>query len=177
MRGVAIAVLLAACSDSPSSTADAPAAVDAYDVARCLIKGNFGALGALTGTGATAMGAPTLSVTLDPGPPGRDAFFIKLVTGKGVFAGGLATGSFNISGVDAGYNTCGLCVHIIADIVPMAGPSKFYFADTGMVTLTSTNPIAGSAMNVYLSEVDINSGQKIAGGCQGMIESISFSAM
>jgi hypothetical protein len=177
MRALAIALVLAACSDAPSSTADAPPAVDAYDVARCLIKGNFGALGALTGTAATTMGAPTLTVTLDPGPPGRDAFFIKLVTGKGVFASGLAAGSYNISGADANYNNCGLCVHIIADIVPMVGPSKFYFADIGMVTLTSTNPIAGMAANLILSEVDINSGQKVAGGCQAMIESIAFSSM
>jgi len=59
----------------------------------------------------------------------------------------------------------------------MAGPSKFYFADTGSVTLTSTSPIAGTASNVYLTEVDINSGQKIAGGCQGMVGSIAFSSM
>ena len=147
---------------------------DAYDVARCLIKGNFGAVGSITGT--ATMGANTLSATLDPGPP-RDALFIKLVTGKGVFAGGVAPGTYNIAGVDTGYNTCGLCVHIIADIVTGQGPSKFYFADTGMVTLTSTAPIAGSAANLFLSEVDINSGQKVAGGCVGMIESVSFSTM
>lgn len=174
MRALAIVLLLAACSDSSSQSADAPPLADAYDTARCLIKGNFGMVGALTGTAGNAMGSPTLTVTLDAGPP-RDAFFVKLVTGKGVFSGGIAPGSYNIAGVDAGYNTCGLCVHIIADIVSGSGPSKFYFADTGMVTLTSTNPIAGSAANLSLSEVDINSGQKVAGGCQGQIESISFS--
>jgi hypothetical protein len=175
MRALASIVLLAACSDSPSNV-DAAQAADAYDTARCLIKGNFGALGTVTGTADSTMGGPTLTVTLDPGPP-RDAFFIKLVAGRGPFTGGIAPGTFSISGVDAGYTTCGLCVHIIADIVAMQGPSKFYFADSGMVTLTSTAPIAGSASNVRLSEVDINSGMKIAGGCQAMIESITFSAM
>ena len=176
MRVLAICFLLAACSDS-SSNSDAQQSADAYDVARCLIKGDFGMVGTLTGTAGNASGAPTLSVTLDPGPPGRDAFFIKLVMGKGVFASGLATGTFNIAGVDAGYNTCGLCVHIIADIVSGSGPSKFYFADAGSVTLTSTSPIAGTASNVWLTEVDINSGMKVAGGCQGQVGSIAFSAM
>ena len=174
MRVLAICLLLAACSDS-SSNADAGA--DAYDVARCLIKGDFGMVGTLTGTGGTTMGSPTLSVTLDPGPPGRDAFFIKLVTGKGVFAGGLATGTFSIAGVDTNYNNCGLCVHIIADIISGTGPSKFYFADAGSVTLTSTSPIAGTASNIWLTEVDIASGTKIPNGCQGQVGSIAFSAM
>ena len=165
-------LLLAACSDSPSSTPDASTAMpDAYDSARCLIRGDFGAVGSVTGM--PSMGANTLSATLEAGPP-RDTFFLKLTTGRGVFAGGVAPGSYTISGVDAGYLTCGLCVHIIADIVMGQGPSKFYFADSGSVTITSTNPIAGSAMNLHLTAVDINSGAKIADGCDAKIASISF---
>jgi hypothetical protein len=163
-------VLFTACSDSSSTTVDAPAAMaDAYDTARCLIKGDFGAVGSVTGT--ATMGASTLSATLDPGPP-RDSFFVKLVAGKGVFASGLAAGTYTIAGADAGYLTCGLCVHIIADITT-TGPSKFYFADAGSVTLTSTAPVMGSATNLHFAEVDINSGAKIP-GCEGKIASIMF---
>jgi hypothetical protein len=121
------------------------------------------------------MGANTLSATLEAGPP-RDAFFLKLVAGKGVFASSVAPGTYTIAGADAGYLTCGLCVHIIADIVSGSGPSKFYFADAGMVTLTATAPIAGSATGIHLAEVDINSGAKIAGGCEASIASINFAA-
>ena len=49
-------------------------------MARCLITGTYGALG--TKTGMPTLGATTLSVVLDPGPP-RDTFFIKLNAGKG----------------------------------------------------------------------------------------------
>lgn len=161
-----------ACSDSSSTTVDAPGGMpDAYDSARCLIKGDYGAVGSLTGS--ATMGANTLSATLDAGPP-RDSFFLKLTAGKGVFAGGVAPGTYTISGVDAGYLTCGLCVHIIADIVASSGPSKFYFADSGTVTLTATAPIAGSATNLHFTAVDINSGAKIADGCDATMASIMF---
>jgi len=174
MRTVLVLVLAAACSDSSSSDmVDAPGGgmPDAYDSARCLIKGDYGAVGSLTGS--ATMGANTLSATLDAGPP-RDSFFLKLTAGKGVFAGGVATGTFTISGVDSGYLTCGLCVHIIADIVAGTGPSKFYFADSGTVTLTSTAPIMGSATNLHFTAVDINSGAKIADGCDATMASIMF---
>jgi len=115
------AVLLSACSDDPqpqlidASTVDAP-----YDVARCLITGHYGALG--TKTGNSNQGPTTLTVELDGGPP-RDTLFIKLNTGKGVFAGGaLMNGTFPLAGADLDFNNCGLCVNIIADIVSMQGP-------------------------------------------------------
>lgn len=172
MRIALALACLAACSDSASNPDAAMA--DAYDTARCRIAGDFGALGSLTGTAGT-MGGTTVTVTLDAGPP-RDTFFLKMVTGKGVFAGGVAPGTYTIAGVDAQYENCGLCVHIIADIVTGSGPTKFFFADAGTVTMTSTSPpIAGSAQNLHFVEVDINTGQPVAAGCQGSIDSISFS--
>jgi hypothetical protein len=174
MRIAFAVVALAACGSDSGSTPDAMP--DAYDSARCLIKGNYGALGSVTGT-AGMMGGTTMTSTLDAGPP-RDTFFLKLVTGKGVFAGGLATGTYTIAGVDAQFLNCGLCVHIIADIVTGSGPTKFYFAQSGMVTLTSTSPpIAGSAQDLSLVEVDIGTGAPIAGGCTASIDSVSFSTM
>ncbi len=164
----------AACGggDDSMSTPDAPGGMpDADNSATCLIKGSYGALGALTGT--ATMGNNTLSVTLDAGPP-RDTFFIKLTTGKGAFTGGLAAGTYTISGADANYLNCGLCVHIIADISTSTGPSKFYFADAGSVTLTSTGPVAGSATDLHFAEVDIGTGNKIP-GCEATIDSIMFS--
>jgi hypothetical protein len=174
MRCLLAIALLAACSDSSSETVDAPGgAPDAYDSARCLIKGIYGDAGSVTGS--ATMGATTLSATIDPGPP-RDSFFVKLVAGKGVFTSGVAAGTYTIGGADAQFLNCGLCVHIIADITS-SGPSKFYFADSGSVTLTSPSPVAGSAQNLHLAEVDIGTGAKVAGGCEATITSIQFSTM
>ncbi|HWU91503.1 MAG TPA: hypothetical protein VN253_29750 [Kofleriaceae bacterium] len=169
MRCLVISLLLsAACSgDSGTTTPDAPP----YDTGRCLITGNYGDLGTKTGT--TSQGPATSTIVLDPGPP-RDSLFIKLNAGKGVFAGGLSTGTFSISGVDADFSNCGLCTNLIADIVAGSGPTKFYFADSGSVTLTATNPPAGMLSNVHLNEV-MPSGTVVPGGCQGTISALMFS--
>src|SRR5690349_12317423 len=54
-------VLLAACSgSSDSAQIDAPMP-DAYDTARCLIKGDYGALGSVTGTAGNAQGNTTVT--------------------------------------------------------------------------------------------------------------------
>ncbi|MGE0399765.1 MAG: hypothetical protein AB7T06_23830 [Kofleriaceae bacterium] len=162
--------LLVACGDDGGGSA-VDAAPDAYDTARCLIRGNYGALGAMTGT--TSQGPTTLTVVLDAGPP-RDSFFIKLNAGKGAFTGGLANGTFPITGADASSPTCGLCVNIIADIVAMQGPSKFYFATAGSVTLTNTQPPTGSVSDLSFVEVGVN-GDVMPGGCTATIDSMSFS--
>lgn len=167
-----LVLALAACSDSGTDTpVDAAGGSDAYDTARCLIAGHYGALGSVTGT--TAQGDTTLTVTLDPGPP-RDTFFLKLNAGRGVFAGDLANGTYALAGADLDFNTCGLCVNVVADIVAMQGPSKFYFATAGSVTLTSTSPPAGSLSNLTFTEIT-GAGAPVAGGCTGSIDSMSFS--
>jgi hypothetical protein len=155
--------------------ADAAKLADAYDTARCLIEGDYGALGTVAGVAGSNAGATTITVVLDPGPPGKDDFFMKLVPGKGVFAGGVAAGTYTLAGVDTNFINCGLCTNLIADIIPASGPSKFYFTDSGTVTLTSvTPPIAGSAQNLHFVETDLN-GTPVAGGCTASIASVSFS--
>lgn len=169
----AVLVFASACSESTPTIVN-DAGPDAFDTNRCLVLGNYGALGSLTGTRAMTATATTATMELDPGPP-RDTFFIKLEPNRGVFAGGVMPGTYTIGGADAGFATCGLCVNIVADIVSGVGPTKFYFADTGSVTLTSTTtPVSGSAQNVHLREVDISTGQFVANGCETMIESVTF---
>ncbi len=173
---LAVALLLpAACSGSSSSPDARPA--DAYDTAKCLIKGVYGALGSVTGTAGTTGGATTITVTLDPGPPGKDDLFFKLVPNKGAFSSGApAPGTYTIAGADANYNGCGLCTLIIAGIMPTTGPSKFYMAQSGTVTLTSvTPPIHGTAMNLEFAEIDISTGNTVTGGCTASITSVDFS--
>ena len=171
MRVHFIAFLFAACSDSTQDLVDASTADAPYDTARCLITGHYGALGTKSGT--PTLGATTLSVTLDGGPP-RDAFFIKLTAGKGAFAGGpLKSGTYPLAGADLDFTNCGLCVNIIADIGAM-GPQKFYFADSGTVTLTATQPPAGSLSSVTFKEVT-STGVPVANGCVASITSLAFS--
>ncbi|HEU4726384.1 MAG TPA: hypothetical protein VFT22_00780 [Kofleriaceae bacterium] len=171
--------LAGACStDPPPALLDA-AASDA-PAAQCLIPASYGALGDKTGTADLTI-ADSLTVVLDPGPP-RDDLFVKLIAGQGAFAGGIKTGSFTIAGADAAFTTCGLCVSLIADIVSGQGPSKFYFADAGTITLTSATPrsgstpsqIAGTAQNLHFIEVDAG-GAPVAGGCSSTLGSIGFS--
>jgi hypothetical protein len=168
-----VAAAAGACSSDPPVLLDG-STTDADPLARCLIPGSYGALGTKTGTAGTVQTSPTLTVILDAGPP-KDDYFVKLVPGKGAFAGGaLTTGSFPVGGVDASFNDCGLCTNLIADIVAGQGPTKFYYADAGTVTLTATNPIAGSAQNLHFVEFDVNTGLAVPGGCTSAVTSIAF---
>jgi hypothetical protein len=170
VRSVLSVVLIAACGGSgdPLIIIDGPPTVDSPPI--CLIEGDYGDVGSKTGT--TSLGPTTSTIVLDPGPP-RDSFFLKLTSGNGVFAGGLQTGTFTIAGADLNSQTCGLCVNLLADIGSM-GPSKFYFATGGTVTLTSHTPPAGTLSNVTMQEVT-SGGAAVPGGCTGSIDAMTFS--
>jgi len=134
---LACALAIAAGCSSSSTAPDAPNNP-------CLVPADYGALGSKTGTALVNAGNPTLTIVLDPGPP-RDVFFLQLITGQGVFTGGgLMTGTFAIRGADTNFTACGLCTNILGDIVSGAGPTKFYFTASGMVTLPSTELMKAS---------------------------------
>lgn len=167
---------LAACSSEsdPMQTPDAAPSIDAPAApVGCLIPGDYGALGAKTGA-ANTISPNSLTVVLDAGPP-RDSLFVKLNANTGVFAGGLATGTFTITGAESSLATCGLCVSLSADIVSGVGPTKLYFAQSGSVTITSTDPVAGSAQNLTLAEINL-SGMAVTNGCTSKITSVAFSS-
>ncbi len=172
MRAVLLAVLLAACGDSdPAVPVDSAATADApYDVATCKILGFYGDLGAKTGT--TSLGVTTSTIVLDPGPP-RDSFLLKLNSGKGAFSGGLANGTYTLAGAELDFSNCGACLNIVADI-GTTGPTKFYFATAGTLTLTATQPPAGSLQGVTFHEVT-SGGATVTGGCVARIDRMTFS--
>jgi hypothetical protein len=173
---LAVTVAVAGCG-SPDGhvTFDGPSALDADMTATCLVKGSYDTLPAIAGTAGTVQGATTLTFVLDPGPPGKDDLFFRLVPNKGAFASGLVPGTYTIGGVDASYATCGLCTNLIADITT-SGPTKFYFASSGTVTLdTVTPPIMGAAQNLAFTEIDITSGMT-DGPCVSKVASVVFTA-
>jgi hypothetical protein len=165
------ALLAAACSDDGAAAVDA-SPIDA-DITTCKVQGNYASLGAVTGSrGITAGGDLTVTITLDAGPP-RDLWFLKLTASKGVFADGVKAGTYSIAGVDTDFNNCGLCVTLIADLVTGQGPSKFYQATSGQVTLTSIgSPLTGTVSNLVFGEVSL-AGVPVP-GCTSAIASASF---
>jgi hypothetical protein len=180
MRSLLIAGTFALSAGACSSKD--PTLIDLPDAARqCLIPTDYGALGTKAGTPDKTT-ANTLTIVLDPGPP-KDDLYVMLVAGKGAFAGGaLTTGTFPISGVDASFTDCGLCINVLADIVADQGPTKFYYADSGTVTLTqatattgtTASMFAGSAQNLHFVEVNFATSAAIPGGCTSTIASITF---
>lgn len=162
-----VLVSVVGCSDDPAPAVDAPTGggSDApNNEAMCLVKANHGNVGTVQGN--SNLGPTSLSVVLDAGPP-RDNFFINL-------KGTPATGTFEITGANASGTTCTVCLAISADIVAMQGPTKFYFANSGSVTLTATNPPAGTLSNVTFVETTAN-GTPTNSGCGSKIEAMTFS--
>jgi hypothetical protein len=152
----------------------------------CLIPSSYAALG--NQTGQPDVTAPdSITVTLAAGPP-ADELNVSLDPSQGAFAaGGIQTGAFTISGDDAGFTTCGLCISLLAHVDPTKGAAKLYFADAGSVQLTTAiesdpsgspkSEIAGTATNVHLTEIDLaaTGGPKpVPNGCTTTIASITF---
>lgn len=164
----AFALAFTGCADD--SEGDPP-----QDEATCKVPSDYAALGAVSGTaGANTAGDPTIAITIAAGPP-RDVLQVRLTAGVGAFAGGLKTGTFTIGGADASFSGCGLCLTVIADLVAGVGPTKFYQATSGTVTLTSTTrPYAGTLSNLSFGEVTID-GTPVP-GCETEIASASFTS-
>ncbi|HLL22065.1 MAG TPA: hypothetical protein VK427_08035 [Kofleriaceae bacterium] len=161
MRAILLAILVAACGGGSDAAPDATVPADASPT--CLVPAAYGNLGGKTGT--TAQGPTTMTIVLDPGPP-RDSFFLKL--------NNVAPGTYALVGAELSQATCKVCVNIIADIVTMQGPSKFYFATGGSVTLTATSPPAGTLSDVTFHEVTVD-GTPTGSGCTTKIDALQFS--
>lgn len=76
----------------------------------------------------------------------------------GVFANGITTGTFQLTGAEANYATCGACVLIYTDFDQGAGMiADSYMATGGSLTITSLSPmVTGSLSNVTFTHVDID---------------------
>ncbi|HEU5057657.1 MAG TPA: hypothetical protein VFU21_14080 [Kofleriaceae bacterium] len=94
---------------------------------------------------------------------------IELVDGRGVFAGGLATGSYPLAGAELDPDTCGACVRLIVD------DGKCYFATGGTLELVSTEiDLVGTLEDARFAPVDCLTDEAIPGDCTSRIGSMSF---
>lgn len=103
----------------------------------CVEVSDFANLGVIDGN--VVKPNPTfLSIdsTLEAGPP-MDFLLVELYGGDGVFAQGLATGTYQITGEETDYDTCDLCVTVYGDFDPMSGSEMIYIAQSGTVNITS----------------------------------------
>jgi len=92
-----------------------------------------------------------------------DAVQLELYAGAGAFAGGdIRTGTFQLTGSDAQYATCGVCLRIFTDL-HMQGSAVAstddYLATAGSVTLTSVSgtTFSGTISNATFQHVNIGS--------------------
>lgn len=108
-----------------------------------------------------------------------DVLSLELYTGFGIFTNGIKTGTFNLTGQELNYATCGLCVLVYVNASSSA-PDP-YMATGGTVTITSLQPtLTGTLSNVTFTHVTIdqNSFQStpVGDGCSSSIASVSISA-
>jgi hypothetical protein len=138
-----------AAAEPPDAPPDAVAL--AMDNA-CGVAASFGDLGTLTGDagaqlqdGSTTqrvrfVAAPTPTTAMQATP---DLVQLELWDNYGVFDGGTAhTGTFTLSGAETDYDTCGVCVLLLANVANDT-PAKMLLATSGTVTITSVGTTAG----------------------------------
>jgi hypothetical protein len=136
-------------------TPDAAVQPDATPVVAdntCGVASDYGTLGSLAGQADYTLqnGSTTDYVTdLSAATPmsatqaAPDILLIELWDNFGVFNGGPAkTGTFQITGDETDYDTCGACVLLLANYTSNA-PTKLLLATAGTVTVTSVGTASG----------------------------------
>jgi hypothetical protein len=107
-----------------------------------------------------------------------DVFALELYAGSGALAGGIAPGTYTISGVETNYATCGVCARIFTDIDAEGNDSGVYVASGGTVTITSVTPnfvASVSGLELIHAEIDPTTFETTphADGCTASIDSAS----
>jgi hypothetical protein len=126
----------------------------------CGVASTLGELGMLTGyagsqTQSTTttqrvswVGSPTPATATTATP---DLVEIDLYDGYGAFNGTAAhTGTFTISGAETDFDTCGVCVLLLANISNNT-PAKWMLATSGTVTVTSVGTATGQTTQATVS--------------------------
>jgi hypothetical protein len=195
LKLVPLVLFFAACGNvRPDDLPDAGAASDATPgggdgtpgrpdavVPTCLAAASYGAP---TMPAAATHTAGTNVYSLGGEIDGTDdAFLLDLFGGLGVFAGGVAPGTYQIAGDETQYATCGACAVLVARLEPgvtLQDPDRIYLASSGTVEILSLSPrLTGSVSNLVLDHVRIDSTSAhstVVGDCQTTIDRIVFDA-
>lgn len=138
---------------------------DAYDSARCLVKGDYDTIERAPATrGTSPTFDTTLTISLDDGPP-SDTLVVTLNSSTpGTYV--LATARPCSSAV---------CVDLMADIDSNGVPTKVYAAGTGMVTWgTVSASWYGTAEGLQFYELDVITNTLVPNGCKTTIDKVTF---
>jgi hypothetical protein len=145
--------------DAAIAQPDAAPAVAADNA--CGVASTQGNLGTLMGQSSVAQQGTTTSMIYSVGADSpltanqmaRDVIYVELWDGFGAFAAGPArTGTFTISGDETDYDTCGVCVLVLANYANNTA-AKMLAATSGTVTVTSIGTAAGQTTAVTLTNI------------------------
>jgi hypothetical protein len=107
-----------------------------------------------------------------------DLMILDLWSGYGALADGLAPGTYQITGDELDFQTCGVCLYFVADCNAEFDCQQAYFATGGTVTITSTAPnLAFTISNLTAQQADIDTLELIEDGCTSEIELALFDAV
>jgi hypothetical protein len=183
MRKVLIVVglALAACGGGGGGTGDD---TDAAISAACSLpttEGDAGSLAALAAQRCNVPGSQgsghwwRLLGTLPSG--GMDIVQLELWPNLGAFAGDVVkTGTFTITGDDANFTKCGVCVRAVGH--HGAADQTLYFATAGTVEVTSfgdaPTPLTATITNATFVQVDA-AGATVPAGCASAVDHVAVS--
>jgi hypothetical protein len=159
----------------------------------CGVSSSYGALGMLTGEAGNVLQQNSTTARTHyvqvPTPSSaaqtaRDYVIIELWDGFGAFGTAAArTGTFTLTGDEADYDTCGICVLLAAD-VGTSGATKLLLATSGTVNITSIGTATGQTTQATLTNAsfveisyDANTGYNAVAGsnCPSPITSSTVS--
>jgi hypothetical protein len=137
----------------------------------CRVKADYGSLGKVAGSAQEGAQSLLWSGDIDDecGAPHVD-LAITLEEGRGVFTGGVATGSYQLVGAELDPATCGACVRLTVD------EATCYFATAGTLEVSSVMvDLAGSLAGAAFARVDCATGAPTSSSCRAVIADMSFS--
>jgi 5'-nucleotidase len=126
----------------------------------CLVSADYGTLGDLGGyvsDGADITDSAAYVAALNNATK-PDLIWFELYDGYGVFANGIKPGTYQLTGDELGYDTCGLCVTYTADYDLDNGSwLQDYMATGGTVVIEEVTPrFKGSFSNLTFARADID---------------------
>lgn len=114
------------------------------------------------------------------GDAAPDELSIQLYNGFGPFEGGIVNGVFELTGDEAQFATCAVCVLLFADVDPTGAtdPAQTYLANGGTITLTSVEGrLTATLSNVTFQHVNIDEDtfeSTPASSCQSTLPALSI---